>query len=77
VQRAKLVPASALTRLPVMAAGFARVCRCWEHDPDRPGRARLPDSPSLGGAALQRNVAWVATDLQVEGQRWSSRRAGC
>jgi len=47
-----------------------RLCRLAGHDPQAdPGRApRTPIPPAWLVRPGQRNVAWVATDLQVEGQ---------
>lgn len=68
VQRAKLVPASAVAALAEGGAGFAGFA-AWLHltpaDPDVLG---LPDPASLMVLPWQRDVAWVATDLVVEGQ---------
>jgi glutamine synthetase len=68
VQRAKLVPASAVAALAEGGAGFAGFA-AWLHlTPADPDVLALPDPASLMVLPWQRDVAWVATDLVVEGQ---------
>ena len=67
VQRAKLVPASAAAELARSGAGFAGFAAWLDMTPADPDVLALPDSTSLMVLPLQREVAWVATDLQVEG----------
>jgi len=80
VQRAKLVPASAANKLARDGAGFAGFAAWLDMTPADPYVLALPDPSSLAVLPWQRNVAWVATDLQVEGQpleqspRWVLRR---
>jgi glutamine synthetase len=67
VQRAKLVPASAVAALAEGGAGFAGFA-AWLHlTPADPDVLALPDPSSLMVLPWQRDVAWVATDLVVEG----------
>lgn len=80
VQRAKLVPASAANQLARDGAGFAGFAAWLAMTPADPDVLGLPDPASLAVLPWQRNVAWVATDLQVEGRpleqspRWVLRR---
>jgi len=66
-----------------MAPGFRRLCRlARDMTPGRtrtcsPARSHPACGCCPGQAQRGRGAPWVATDLQVEGQRWSSRRAGC
>jgi len=67
VQRAKLVPASAVAALAEDGAGFAGFA-AWLHlTPADPDVLALPDPASLMVLPWQPEVAWVATDLAVEG----------
>ncbi len=68
VQRAKLVPASAAATLARDGAGFAGFAAWLDMTPADPDVLALPDAASLAVLPWQREVAWVATDLQVEGQ---------
>ena len=80
VQRAKLVPASAVDQLARDGAGFAGFAAWLAMTPADPDVLGMPDPASLAVLPWQRNVAWVATDLQVEGRpleqspRWVLRR---
>ena len=67
VQRAKLVPASAAAELARSGAGFAGFAAWLDMTPADPDVLALPDSTSLMVLPWQKEVAWVATDLQVEG----------
>jgi len=68
VQRAKLVPASAVAALAEGGAGFAGFAAWLYLTPADPDVLALPDPTSLMVLPWQRDVAWVATDLVVEGQ---------
>ena len=68
VQRAKLVPASAVAALAEGGAGFAGFAAWLQLTPADPDVLALPDPTSLMVLPWQREVAWVATDLVVEGQ---------
>jgi glutamine synthetase len=80
VQRAKLVPASAVSQVARDGAGFAGFAAWLAMTPADPDVLGLPDPASLAVLPWQRNVAWLATDLQVEGRpleqspRWVLRR---
>jgi glutamine synthetase len=68
VQRAKLVPAAAAAELARSGAGFAGFAAWLDMTPADPDVLAIPDVTSLMVLPWQRDVAWVATDLQVEGQ---------
>ncbi|WP_216900092.1 type III glutamate--ammonia ligase [Synechococcus sp. CCY 9618] len=68
VQRAKLVPASAAAELARSGAGFAGFAAWLDMTPADPDVLAIPDPASLMVLPWQHKVAWVATDLQVEGQ---------
>jgi len=80
VQRAKLVPACAVEGVARDGAGFAGFAAWLAMTPADPDVLGLPDPASLMVLPWQRQVAWVATDLQVEGQpleqspRWVLKR---
>src|SRR5207245_1074534 len=69
--KAKLVPAEHLETLAVEGAGFAGFA-CGElgqgpHDPDM---AAIPDLDSLTVLPWRKNVAWMASDIHVNGEPW-------
>jgi glutamine synthetase len=68
VQRAKLVPASAVEAVARDGAGFAGFAAWLDMTPADPDVLGLPDPASLMVLPWQRQVAWVAADLQVEEQ---------
>ncbi|MEA5413544.1 type III glutamate--ammonia ligase [Synechococcus sp. BA-132 BA5] len=68
VQRAKLVPAAAAAELARSGAGFAGFAAWLDMTPADPDVLAIPDPTSLMVLPWQREVAWVATDLKVEGQ---------
>ncbi|MBD2549472.1 type III glutamate--ammonia ligase [Microcystis elabens FACHB-917] len=68
VQRAKLVPAAAAAELGRSGAGFAGFAAWLDMTPADPDVLAIPDPTSLMVLPWQPDVAWVATDLQVEGQ---------
>ena len=68
VQRAKLVPASAAAELAVGGAGFAGFAAWFQMTPADPDVSAIPDLASLMQLPWQPEVAWVATDLQVDGE---------
>jgi glutamine synthetase len=68
VQRAKLVPAAAAAELGRSGAGFAGFATWLDMTPADPDVLAIPDPTSLMVLPWQPDVAWVATDLQVEGQ---------
>ncbi len=67
VQRAKLVPAAAVAELAANGAGFAGFAAWLAMTPADPDVLARPDPASLLVLPWQREVAWVATDLSVEG----------
>lgn len=67
VQRAKLVPAAAAAELAGSGAGFAGFAAWLDMTPADPDVLAIPDVTSLMVLPWQPDVAWVATDLQVEG----------
>lgn len=67
VQRAKLVPAAAAAELARNGAGFAGFAAWLDMTPADPDVLAIPDPTSLMVLPWQKEVAWVATDLQVEG----------
>ncbi|MFN5695544.1 MAG: type III glutamate--ammonia ligase [Cyanobacteriota bacterium] len=68
VQRAKLVPVSAADTLARNGAGFAGFAAWLRMTPADPDVLAHPDPASLMVLPWQRQVAWVATDLSVEGK---------
>lgn len=68
VQRAKLVPAAAAAELARSGAGFAGFAAWLAMTPADPDVLAIPDPASLMVLPWQKDVAWVATDLLVEGQ---------
>ncbi|MCT0209443.1 MAG: type III glutamate--ammonia ligase [Cyanobium sp.] len=67
VQRAKLVPVAAVQEVAAAGAGFAGFAAWLAMTPADPDVLGLPDTSSLMVLPWQRDVAWVATDLQVGG----------
>ncbi|MCT0212225.1 MULTISPECIES: type III glutamate--ammonia ligase [unclassified Synechococcus] len=80
VQRAKLVPTCAVESVARAGAGFAGFAAWFAMTPADPDVLGLPDPASLMVLPWQRELAWVATDLVVEGQpleqspRWVLKR---
>jgi glutamine synthetase len=68
VQRAKLVPASAVVELARAGAGFAGFAAWLAMSPADPDVLAFPDPQSLMVLPWQRQVAWVATDLRQRGK---------
>ena len=68
VQRAKLVPASAVRDLAASGAGFAGFAAWLDLSPADPDVLAHPDPRSLTPLPWQREVAWVATDLWFRGE---------
>ncbi|QPN66643.1 type III glutamate--ammonia ligase [Synechococcus sp. CBW1006] len=67
VQRAKLVPATAAAAMADSGAGFAGFAAWLHMSPADPDVLAIPDPASLMVLPWQPTVAWVATDLVVEG----------
>jgi glutamine synthetase len=67
VQRAKLVPSSAVAAMASSGAGFAGFAAWLQMTPADADVLARPDPASLMVLPWQRQVGWVATDLEVEG----------
>ena len=67
IQRAKLVPASALEALERDGAGFAGFAAWLDLSPADGDVIAIPDPASLMRLPWQRDVGWVATDLRLDG----------
>src|SRR5712691_8478295 len=69
--KAKLIPATHLEDMAHGSAGFAGFAvghiGQGPHDPDM---IAIPDFESLTQLPWRRNVAWVASNIQVNGQSW-------
>ena len=68
VQRAKLVPASAVAQLEASGAGFAGFAAWLDLTPADADVLARPDPASLTVLPWQPEVAWVATDLELGGE---------
>ena len=68
VQRAKLVPASAVAQLEASGAGFAGFAAWLDLTPADADVLARPDPASLTVLPWQPEVAWVATDLEMGGE---------
>lgn len=68
VQRAKLVPASALQALEQGGAGFAGFAAWLDLSPAAADLLAFPDPASLMVMPGQSDLGWVATELRLEGQ---------
>ena len=67
IQRAKLVPASALESMERDGAGFAGFAAWLDLSPADGDVMAVPDPTSLMRLPWQRDVGWVATELLLEG----------
>lgn len=69
--KAKLVPVTNLEEMAEEGAGFAGFAAGemgqGPHDPDM---ANIPDFNSMTAVPWRKNLAWVAGNIQVEGQPW-------
>jgi glutamine synthetase len=68
VQRAKLVPASAMQRMSVAGAGFAGFASWLDMTPADPDVFAIPDASSLMRLPWKPDVAWVAADPWMHGK---------
>jgi len=68
VQRAKLVPLSAVAELAREGAGFAGFAAWLRLTPADPDVLALPDPASLMSLPWEQQIGWVATTLVVEGR---------
>src|SRR5579872_541269 len=70
--KAKLVPAKHLEDMAHGGAGFAGFAAGnIGQGPDDPDLVAIPDFSSITQLPWRKNVAWVASDIQVEGKAWS------
>jgi glutamine synthetase len=68
VQRAKLVPASAIKGVAANGAGFAGFAAWFDLNPAHPDVLAIPDPKSLIQLPWKPEVAWVASDLYMGGK---------
>jgi len=67
-QRAKLVPAQAITGMQEDGAGFAGFATWLDMTPAHPDLFAVPDASSVIQLPWKRDVAWVAADCMMEGE---------
>ena len=67
-QRAKLVPASAISDMEKEGAGFAGFATWLDMTPAHPDMAAIPDPKSLIQLPWRPDVAWLASDLVMAGK---------
>lgn len=67
-QRAKLVPAQAITGMQEDGAGFAGFATWLDMTPAHPDLFAVPDPSSVIQLPWKKDVAWVAADCMMEGQ---------
>ena len=67
-QRAKLVPASAISGMVKSGAGFGGFATWLDMSPADPDLFAVPDSASLIQLPWKPDVGWVAADLQMDGK---------
>lgn len=68
-QRAKLVPASAITRMQKDGAGFAGFATWLDMSPADSDMFAVPDPASLTPLPWKKDVGWLASDLYMDGQK--------
>jgi glutamine synthetase len=68
VQRAKLVPAQAISDMAVEGAGFAGFATWLDLTPAHPDLMAVPDPASVVQLPWKRDVAWVAARATMEGR---------
>ena len=68
VMRAKLVPASAIGEMEAEGAGFAGFAVWLDMTPAYPDMLAMPDPSSMIQLPWDPTVAWVASDLHMEGK---------
>ena len=67
VQRSKLVPAIAIEDMQVTGAGFAGFAAWLDMTPADPDMFAIPDADSLVQLPWKPEVAWLASDLYMNG----------
>ncbi len=67
-QRAKLVPAQAITGMQEEGAGFAGFATWLDMTPAHPDLFAVPDASSVIQLPWKKDVAWVAADCMMEGE---------
>ncbi len=67
-QRAKLVPAEAISEMQKDGAGFAGFATWLDMSPAHPDMLAVPDARSVIQLPWKREVAWVAANCVMEGQ---------
>jgi len=65
-QRAKLVPASAISEMQKDGAGFAGFATWLDMTPAHPDMFAMPDAAAMVQLPWRREVAWVPADLVME-----------
>jgi glutamine synthetase len=68
VQRAKLVPASAIGGMQKNGAGFAGFAAYFDMTPADPDLIAMPDADSLIQLPWKPEVGWLASDLYMRGE---------
>ena len=67
-QRAKLVPASAISEMQKDGAGFAGFATWLDMTPAHPDLFAMPDAAAVVQLPWRKDVAWVPADLVMEEQ---------
>lgn len=67
-QRAKLVPAQAISAMQEEGAGFAGFATWLDMTPAHPDLFAVPDASSVIQLPWKKDVAWVAADCMMEGE---------
>ena len=67
VQRSKLVPAAAIDEMQSAGAGFAGFAAYLDMTPAYPDMFGVPDAASVVQLPWRPDVAWVASDLMMDG----------
>ena len=79
-QRAKLVPAEAISEMQNDGAGFAGFATWLDMTPAHPDMLAVPDIKSVIQLPWKREVAWVAANCMMEGNGMApipKRSRGC
>ena len=67
-QRAKLVPSQVISEMEKDGAGFAGFATWLDMTPAHPDMLAIPDPKSVIQLPWQPDVAWLASDLVMEGK---------